>query len=141
MSAALPTRPTRAALGLVAGDTLVLLAFVLVGMGNHATLEAANAPVRFAVLAGALLLTWFAAATALGAWSVAPPLSWHAALGRTLAAWLIAAPLALLLLALLLGGATLIVPFMLVTLGLGGGLLLGWRSVYRWIGRRQANRR
>ena len=43
------------ALGLVAGDTLVLLAFVLVGMGNHATLEAANAPVRFAVLAGPLL--------------------------------------------------------------------------------------
>ncbi len=124
-------RVNRAALILRLGDALALLAFVLVGMGTHATLEAANAAIRFAVLAGPLLLAWFGAAIALGAWAVAPPVSWRALWGRTLAAWLIAAPLALLLRALLLGSGTLAVPFVLVTLGLGGALLLGWRSLYR----------
>ncbi len=131
-------RPSRAALGLLLGDTLVLVAFVLVGMGNHDTLAQTNAVYRFAVLAGPLLLTWAMAATAQGAWSIAPPLGWREVWGRTLAAWLMAAPLALLLRALLLGSATLIVPFMLVTLGLGGALLLGWRSVYRWVMARHA---
>ena len=133
-------RPSRAALGLLLGDTLVLVAFVLVGMGNHDTLAQTNAVYRFAVLAGPLLLTWLGAATAQGAWSVALPLTWRVMWGRTLAAWLIAAPLALLLRALLLGAATLIVPFMLVTLGLGGALLLAWRSVYRWAIVRRASR-
>lgn len=123
--------PARPALVLLLGDTLVLLGFVLVGMRTHATLAEANAALRFAVLAGPLLLTWLVAATALGAWSVAPPLGWRVVWGRPLAAWLMAAPLALLLRALLLGSATLAVPFVLVTLGLGGALLLGWRTVYR----------
>ena len=48
----------------------------------------------------------------------------HLGIVGVLAAWLIAAPLGLLLRALLLGAATLIVPFVLVTLSLGGALLL-----------------
>jgi hypothetical protein len=125
------SRSTRIVL---AGDTLALLAFVLVGMQTHSTLETPQAAGRFAVLAGPLLLTWYAASAALGALSpallAARPVRWRAVWGRTLAAWLIAAPLALLLRALLLGSAVLVVPFMLVTLGLGGALLLGWRSLY-----------
>lgn len=131
-------RASRPPLGLVVGDVLVLVGFVLVGMGNHSTLEAGNAPQRFAVLAGPLLLTWLAAATALGAWAFGAPPRWPAVWGRTLAAWLIAAPLALLLRALLTGSATVVVAFLLVTLGLGGALLLAWRTLYVWAAGRRA---
>ena len=50
--------------------------------------------------------------------------------GRSLTAWLIAAPLALLLRAYLHGQATIIVIFMAITMGLGGAFLLIWRGLY-----------
>lgn len=128
----------RSTLLLLLGDTVVLAAFVLVGMRTHNTLAASTALTRFAVLAGPLLLTWLVAATALGAWAVSAPPRWRAVWGRPLAAWLIAAPLGLLLRALLTGSATLVVPFVLVTLGLGGGLLLAWRILFAWAAGRRA---
>jgi hypothetical protein len=122
---------------LLLGDAVVLVGFVLTGMNTHSTLEMASAPARFAVLAGPLLLAWLAAATALGAWAGGPGQPWRATLGRPLAAWLIAAPLGLLARALLLQSAVLVVAFALVTLGLGGSLLLLWRVIYRLVAARR----
>jgi hypothetical protein len=118
---------------LLLGDAAALLAFVLLGMRTHETLGQANALLRLAATAGPLLLTWLAAAAALGAWRFALPLRWRAVWGRTALAWLAAAPLGLLLRAVLLGSATVVVAFALVTLGLGGALLLGWRSLALWL--------
>ncbi len=133
-------RWSRAALGLAVGDAAVLLTFVVVGMQTHSTLEQGDALTRFAVLAGPLLLAWAMAAPALRAWPLDPPHRWRTAWGRTLAAWLIAAPLALLTRALLTGSPTLSVPFLVVALGVGGLMLLAWRSLYLylWVARPRA---
>ncbi|MCC7357999.1 MAG: DUF3054 family protein [Anaerolineales bacterium] len=130
--------PVRIPLGLLLGDIAVVVGFVLVGMNTHSTLEAPTGLARFAVLAGPLLLTWLVTATALGAWAGGPGGPWRLALGRPLAAWLIAAPLALLARAWLLHSAVLVVAFTQVTLGLGGGLLLLWRLIYRLAAQRLA---
>jgi hypothetical protein len=50
--------------------------------------------------------------------------------GRSLTAWLVAAPLALLLRALLREQAAIIAIFMVVTIGLGGAFLLSWRGLF-----------
>ena len=128
----------RAKLALTAGDAAVLLAFVLIGMNNHGSTAEAGAAVRFAVLAGPLLAGWGIAAPALGAWPLTPATAWRQLWGHTVAAWLLASPLALTARALLLGSATLSIPFLLVTLGVGGLMLLAWRSVYLWAARRRA---
>jgi hypothetical protein len=118
---------------LLLGDTAALLVFVLLGMRSHETLAQSNALFRLAATAGPLVLAWLPAAAGLRAWRFALPLRWTAVWGRTLLAWLAAAPLGLLLRALLLGNSTLAVAFALVTLGLGGALLLGWRSLALWL--------
>jgi hypothetical protein len=123
----------RSALFLWIGDAVVLAVFVLLGMGTHATLDGPSALARFAAFAVPLLAAWTLAAAGLGALQFLPPLRWRVIWGRTLAAWLIAAPLALLARALLLGAATVVVAFALVTLVLGGGFLLLWRSLYVWL--------
>jgi hypothetical protein len=115
---------------LLAGDLLCLSAFVVLGLGTHAELGQASALQRFLINAGPLALTWTTAGLALGAFRLSPPLTMRALLARTLTTWLVAAPLALILRALLLGSATLILIFVLVTLGVGGALLLAWRALF-----------
>jgi hypothetical protein len=100
---------------------------------THETLSVPNASTRLAVTVGPLLLTWLLSAAALGAWRFPLPLRLRVVWGRSLAAWLVAAPLGLLLRALLSGSATLVVVFVLVTLSLGGTLLLAWRSLALWL--------
>ncbi len=122
----------RSTLALLAGDLTCLCVFVLLGMGTHATLGGPSAWVRFAVLAGPLIAVWTVAAAGVGAQAFDPPLRWRVIWGRTLTAWLITAPLALLARAVLLGASTVVVAFALVTLAVGGGLLLAWRSLFFW---------
>lgn len=114
---------------LFAGDAVCLLAFVLLGLGTH---EAADPAVRLLVSAGPLLLAWGVAGLSLGAFQFDKPFSLRTVLGRTLNTWLVAAPLALAGRALLLRSAAIPLPFLLVTLGLGGALLLAWRAW--WVG-------
>lgn len=115
------------------GDILVLLLFVLLGMRNHELLSRAGALAHLAANVLPLSLAWLLAATALGAWRFPLPLRMTAVLRATLLAWLLAAPLGLLLRALVLGSSTLVVVFMLVTLALGGALLLAWRGLALWL--------
>jgi hypothetical protein len=114
------------------GDGLCLAAFVLLGMRQHDTLAASNAALRFVVNFAPLLLAWTGAGLALGAFRLQPQPALSAVWGRTLAAWLIAAPLGLLLRAGLLGSSVLVVAFVLVTLALGGAVLVAWRTVFFW---------
>ncbi len=112
------------------GDVACLAAFMLAGMDRHETLFGLHPALRFALNAGPLVIAWAAAGLALRAFRFPMPVRLRTVLGRTLAAWLIAAPLGLLARALLLRSPTLVVIFVLVTLGLGGALLLLWRGLY-----------
>lgn len=117
---------------LLAGDWLAIGLFVLLGQMDHGILSAAGLPRLLqttAVLAG----PWTVVAALLGAYRVGPEVGngWRF-LGRSLTAWLVAAPLALLLRAWLQGQASIIVAFFVVTLGLGGVFLLVWRGVFWW---------
>jgi hypothetical protein len=128
----------RTAYALFLGDLLALAFFVVLGLGSHAELAQAGALQRFLLNFGPLALAWTAVGWALGAFRVELPLSVRAVLGRALTTWLVAAPLALLLRAILLGAATIVVIFMIVTLVVGGGLLLLWRAAFVWLVRRAA---
>lgn len=120
---------------LFAGDALCLSLFVLAGLQTH---DSASPLARFGINAGPLILTWAITAWALGALQLEPPLTYRTVLGRALTAWLVAAPLALIVRALVLRAATIVLIFMLVTLGLGGLSLLVWRAAVVWVMKRRA---
>ncbi len=122
-------------LWLLVGDWLVLLLFVFIGQRDHAMNLAGSLP-SLVTTTLAVALPWTAAAAALGALRHPASGSWRMWFGRVAAAWLIAAPLGLILRALYRGQGAIPVPFMLVMIGLGGLFMLGWRGVaYWWAGR------
>lgn len=121
---------------LLTGDLLALTLFVLLGLGTHRELAEAGALQRLLLNAGPLALAWVAAGWALGAFRIQALTPARAFLGRSLTAWLIAAPLALLLRAFLLRAATIVVIFFVVTLLTGGAFLLVWRATFFWLASR-----
>lgn len=123
---------------LLIGDWLVLLLFVFIGQRDHSMNVVGSLPSLLTTTL-ALALPWTAVAWALGALRLPNGTAWRPWLGRALAAWLIAAPLGLLLRALLRGQASIPVPFMLVILGLGSVFVVGWRAVYYWLRMRRMN--
>ena len=128
---------------LLIGDWLVLLLFVFIGQRDHEMALVGPLPTRLQTTLAvgqpgpaptlALGLPWTAAAWALGALRPPAGAGWRPWLGRVAAAWLIAAPLGLLVRALVRGQAAIPVPFMLVILGLGLLFILGWRGIYYWL--------
>ncbi len=114
---------------LLAGDWLALTLFVFLGQLDHGMLSASAWP-RLITTTLELVLPWTIVAALMGAYRLAPELGKRAFLSRSLIAWLVAAPLALLLRAWLHGQATIIVIFFAITLGLGGAFLLGWRVIF-----------
>jgi uncharacterized membrane protein YfcA len=121
---------------LLLGDWLVLILFVFIGQRDH-NMSGPGTFTSLAITAVSLAVPWTLAAAALGAYRLEVNLNWQTWLGRALVAWLVAAPLGLLLRALLRGQGTIAVPFMLVVLGLGGLFVLGWRGVYYWLASRR----
>lgn len=121
---------------LLFADWLLLLLFVFLGQRDHGMSLAGSLPSLLTTTL-ALALPWTAAAGALGVLRLPAGMSWRPWLGRAAAAWLIAAPLGLILRALLRGQASIVLPFMLVMLGLGGTLVVGWRAAYYWLRTRQ----
>ncbi len=125
-------------LPLLAGDLLVLLLFVFIGQRDHGMSLTGALPSLLATTL-ALALPWAVVAWLLGVLRLPgdrPAAAW---LGRVAAAWLIAAPLGLILRALWRGQASIILIFMIVALGLGGLFVLVWRAaVYAWVKRRAA---
>ena len=120
---------------LLAGDGLCLSLFVLAGLQAH---DSTSPLIRFLINIAPLLLAWTLAAWALGALDWESSLTYRTLLGRTLTAWLVAAPLALIVRALLLRANTIALAFMLVTLGLGGAWLLLWRASMVWVMKRRS---
>lgn len=126
----------RNSLILLVGDWLALGLFVVLGQMDHELLSVPRLARQTALLA----VPWTVVVLALGAWRIRAGESLIAFLGRSLLAWLVAAPLALLARALLQGQATIIVAFMMVTMGLGGIFLLLWRAAYFLLSRRAVRR-
>lgn len=119
---------------LLAGDWLALALFVFLGQVDHDVVNAGRWLMQTAVLAA----PWTVVALILNAYGLPQDGALRAFLGRSLLAWLVAAPLGLVLRALLQGQSTIIVAFMLVTMGLGGLFLLAWRLIYYIIQARRA---
>lgn len=129
-------RPWRK-MGLLAGDWLALALFVFLGQIDHDLLGTYGLS-RLLTTTIQLALPWTIIAPIMGAYRLGPDARRRSFLGRSLNAWLVAAPIALLLRAWLQGRTTIVVDFFLVTLGLGGGFLLGWRVILLlWVSREQ----
>jgi len=120
---------------LLAGDWLLLLLFVFIGQRDHDMNIVGSLPSLFTTTL-AVAAPWTVVAWLMGALRWPGGESWRPWFGRVAAAWLIAAPLGLILRALLRGQSSIPVPFMLVMLGLGGLFMLGWRAVVFWWARR-----
>ena len=125
---------------LLAGDLLAISLFVFIGQRDHNTVDAAQPLLgilrtAFPFLLVWLIVVWPVRAIPLPMGEIRLPLL----LGRAINAWLIAAPLALMLRAFLLGRA--IPPaFMLVTLTLGGLFVLAWRLLFWLVWRKMGDR-
>jgi hypothetical protein len=118
---------------LAAGDLLALLAFVLVGQAEHQTVSATNPLLGALPNLVSLAIPWLLLAVLLGAYprgAERPTLPGF--LGRSALAWVIAAPLGLVIRMVYLGRGDIPVPFLLVTIAAGGLFLLGWRLIY-WL--------
>jgi hypothetical protein len=123
-------------LPLLIGDWLVLLLFVFIGQRDHNITGPAALP-SLLITTLSVAVPWTLAAAALGAFRLDVGLTLPRWLGRVLNAWLVAAPLGLVLRALLRGQSAIAVPFMLVMLGLGGLFMLAWRAGVFYVIRRR----
>ena len=111
----------------------MLALFVLIGQVDHEMVGANPLP-RLLRTTAELAVPWMIVGLLLGAFRYSN--DWRGFLGRFVVAWLVAAPLALLLRAYMHNQASIIVVFMTVAIGIGGGMLLAWRLVY-WLIRRR----
>lgn len=125
-------------LWLIPLDLACLAVFVLLGLQTHGELAQSSALQRFVINFGSLGAAWVVAGLALGVFRWASPVSLRALLSRTLITWLVAAPLGIVLRALVLGSPIIAVPFFLVTLGLGGAALLVGRLAFVLLAVRRA---
>lgn len=116
---------------LLIGDLVALTTFVLVGQADHSTLNTTNPLMGALPNVVSLAIPWLVLAVVLRAYprgAAAPP--WPRFLGRSALAWLIAVPIGLLLRMLWLGRGGIPIPFLVVTLAVGGAFLLGWRLIF-----------
>lgn len=114
---------------LLAGDWLALGLFVVLGQLEHSLLDE-NAVSRLLRGMAEFVLPWSVVAFVMRAHLWLAEQTAVDFLARSLNAWLVAAPLALVIRAMLRGQATIPVLFILVTVGLGGVFLLAWRAIY-----------
>jgi len=116
---------------LLAGDLLALLLFVFQGQRDHELVDPNN-PALGVLLAGLPFLPpWIIAAFLLGAYRVDDlPGRPYKFFARSINAWLVAAPLWLVLRALVLGRAVIPTLFVIAGLGFGALFVLGWRLAF-----------
>ena len=115
---------------LLLGDLLALIVFVYVGQRDHELIDEATPILGVLWTAGEFALPWIAAGWLLGAFPRGETWTTRSLLARSLNAWLVAAPLGLLLRAYVLGRAILPTVFVTATLVFGGLLMLGWRLAF-----------
>lgn len=118
---------------LIAGDLAVTTAFVYIGQVFHQTNVQDGSLWRLGQQTAAFAVAWLPLAWWLGALPEEPPRGGRALAGfmaRTLAAWVFAAPLGLMLRAWLMNSATVVMPFAVATLEYGGLFMLCWRLAF-----------
>lgn len=116
---------------LAAGDLITLLLFVVIGQADHDTLNQSNPILGALPNLLPLAAPWLVVAFLLQAYP-RKPMSLAQFMARSALAWLIAAPLGLWLRAILQDRAVIPLPFVLVTLGIAGLMLLSWRLAF-WL--------
>ncbi|MGE5264690.1 MAG: DUF3054 domain-containing protein [Acidobacteriota bacterium] len=123
---------------LAAGDCIALLLFVFIGQRDHEMIDPVHPLLGLMLTGSEFILPWIIAGYLLRAFR----LEWawsgghlYEFLTRTLNAWLVAGPIALLLRALVLGRAVIPTVFIVVALGLGGLCIFAWRLAFLLIWR------
>lgn len=124
--------PTMALIAL--GDVFVIAAFITIGEVRHGV-----APLDGLDTIGQFLAGWFIVAPAVGLYGLRAFTSVRAAANRTIAGWVPAAVIGVVIRATMEPGATLAPVFILVTLGVGLVFLLPWRVVVAWYLDRENN--
>ena len=116
---------------LMLGDAVIFSVFAIGGREAHAAADA-NLIVNALPTLLTFLLVWIAVARLIGVWRAEVIAQPRMALARTLIAWAVAGPIGLVARAVILSRTAIPLPFILVTLGLNGSLLLLWHGGYAW---------
>lgn len=125
---------------LLIGDWTALFLFVLIGERDHGLIDPARPIVPLLVTTSEFAVPWALAGWWLGAFALTRRASGATPavvpfFGRTLNTWLVAAPIALLLRALVLQRAAIPTLFIIVATTLGGLFVFAWRLVFLLIWR------
>ncbi len=125
---------------LVAGDLIALLLFVGIGQRDHEMVNPENPIGGLLMTAAEFFIPWLVVGWLVGAFAPAGgetnsqqtflSVNGRPIVVRALNAWLIAAPLAVLLRAMVLGRSIIPTIFLVVVMGLGGAFVLGWRLLF-----------
>lgn len=115
---------------IILGDAIALLLFAYGGEVSHELFFPDSLLLSVLFVALPFALAWFPAAYVLGALTdarLSRPPSWVA---RAVGAWLIAAPLGIVVRGWLINRAVIPMAFLLVTYAMGLTLLVGWRLLF-----------
>lgn len=115
---------------LLFGDLVALILFVYIGQRDHELLNAENPLLGILMTTIEFAIPWLLAAILLNAYPPTNRTSLRTILGNALVAWLVAAPLGLLLRAYILNRAIIPTSFFAATLFFGGLFIFIWRLIY-----------
>ena len=121
---------------LISGDIVIFLFFALQGRETHAPGDV-NLIVNALPTLLTFLIGWFVIALLGGVYRSDVMTNPRSAVLRTLIAWIIAAPIAIVIRAILLQRTAIPWQFVAVTLGLVGSLLLLWHGGLAWFWKRR----
>jgi len=116
---------------LILGDLAVFVMFALVGRETHASSDP-NLIVNALPTLMPFVLIWLLVSVPMGVYRSNVYRLTPLTIIRTLAAWIVTGPIALYVRALLLARTAIPVPFIIVTMGLNGVLLLAWHIFFAW---------
>lgn len=116
---------------LLVGDLIAVLLFVYIGQRDHELVDVANPMWGVLKTSAFFIVPWVCAVIALKAWPRSE--GTRQFLAASLNAWLVAAPLGVLVRGYALGRAVEPLVFFLATYIFGGLFVLGWRVVFTFI--------
>jgi hypothetical protein len=122
---------------LIGGDVVIFMFFAFTGRETHAPGDP-NPIVNALPTLLTFLIVWFTIAAMGRVYRSDAMINPRSALLRTLIAWLIAAPIAIVIRAIILQRTAIPWQFAAVTLGLVGSLLLLWHGGVAWLLKRRA---
>ena len=126
----------RTRLVLIIGDIVVLLLFVLVGEWDHSIVTPQNPLGNLLVTGPDFVVPWLVVGWLAGAFPNSDEIDPRALLARTLNTWLIAAPLGVILRAILQDRAVIPTVFIVAALCFGGLFVFAWRIAFLLFWRR-----